>query len=295
MKMNRWIKPITFIFFLYFLAACRSKKENYEFFNRYVFLAHTYDKSNVLDARIPVLSNTFSQIWLGGDILDLGKDTNGIFTLDYLDKILNIKSSSTQWSLGNHEKRFGLSKIAKYTQKPGYYAKYIKGITLININSNLLEYSAGCAERNQQVNFVLQVLDTIQKSSHVILLSHHVIWEGFSEDSVLMKDYANTSHSHKFMYCSPNLTPHEVLAPKIDTLIKRKKKIIFLSGDFGQKNSTYAFQNKNGLTFLGNGILARNKYNKKFNRLKEEDSVLVFYHFYHSGILKWQFVPLSDL
>ena len=288
------LKGLTSLIALLLLVACSTKKDSFRDFQVYVFLGHTYNKSSVIDERIPMLRNVANQVWLGGDIIDGVSKYKKVSSLSYLNSIIDLKSRATHWSFGNHEQRFGIKQIVEFTKKPSYYATFFNGITLINLNSNLLEYEAGCEERNAQADFAIEVLDSVKQSAYVVLLSHHVIWEEFSEDNIKMNDYANSSHSKKFMYCAPNLTPFEVLSPAIQNLLKQDKKVIFLSGDFGQKNGTYEFHNrKNDMVFLGNGILARNKHNQKFKRYNTKDSMLVFYHFKHSKKLNWRFIPLN--
>ena len=278
------------------MSGCRPKaKVNLTFRNPevYVFLAHCYARDYVIDRRIPKITSANHHFWLGGDIcLNTANDTG---MLKYLDYFFDLKSPETHWTPGNHDLHDGFGKIEEFTGKPEYYAADVNGITLIVINSNRTDRLYSCQEAEAQTEFVISVLDTVQKSSHVILMSHHIFWSRMNKDSVPVSSYANTNHSHKLWKCDTEERAHDILLPRFNKLLDKGIGVILLAGDMGQKRSAYEHTNENGLVFLGNGGLSDMLYNnEKFPKAASDDSVLVFTHYPDRRTLSWKFVNAGN-
>ena len=90
----------------------------------------------------------------------------------YLDSVLDITGPNTHWTFGNHDIIKGREIILNYLNKPAFYATYVNGITLLNFDSNYND-QGDCNEVNEQTDYIKMVCDTIKKSSHLILISHH--------------------------------------------------------------------------------------------------------------------------
>ena len=125
----------------------------------------------------------FDQIWLGGDICSETTKKKG--TVTYLDQLFDLSSNNTHWAIGNHDFRNGnLNYITDATKRPLYYAQYQDGITLLVLNLFMEHrfYIDSCEYKQKQYEYVTEVLDTIQKSSHLVLLMHSVIWSDVDQE-----------------------------------------------------------------------------------------------------------------
>jgi len=259
----------------------------------YIFLGHSYASGHKVDKRIGKIWQTNHHYWLGGDICQ--NTTNEVKIFQNLDKIFDIKDADTHWALGNHDFHKTFKPIKAFTGKPEYYATYIKGITLLVMNSNIMENGFTCEEKRAQTDFIASVLDTVESSSHLIVMSHHIFWGRMNEDTAPVKTYANTDHSGRMWKCNPKLTAADILYPKLEEIMKKEIQVILLAGDMGQKQSAYEYRNENGIMFLGNGGLSDILYNnEKFPKASTADSVLVFTHYPDHQLLKWKFINVGN-
>ena len=271
----------------------KKKKGNYFKPEIYIFLGHTYAEKYKVDKRIANFRLTNHHFWLGGDIYQ--NTSNSTYMLEYINYLFDIKSPETHWAIGNHDFHKSYLPIEKFTGKSQYYAVNVNGITLIVMNSNLYSPEMPCEAKVKQTNYINSVLDTIQSSSHVILMSHHIFWGGMNEDERPVLSYANTDFSDKLFNCDFKENAKKALLPKLKSVLEKDVKVIFLSGDMGQKQSAYEYVNEDGMVFLGSGILSDILYNnEKFPKAGEEDSILVFSHYPEKRVLKWKFVNIGN-
>lgn len=276
--------------FIWFFFSCDSQKkqpDNKNEIKHYLFLGHVYDDSPPVDDRItPVFTHQFDAIWLGGDISYNASDS---INLEYLEELFHIKSDSTFWALGNHDISFG-NRMLKYMDKPAYSTHFFNRITLVVLNTND-QVEGNCSQINDQLAMVQSVCDSIQQSSHLIILSHFAPW-GAIDSCLQMKQKANTDISKRVFQCDPYATFDEVLYPELVKVKQKGIQPIFISGDFGQKQSTFEWQSPEGIVFLGQGMLSNTKYNQeKFKRYSQSDSILVFKHDISNKRLEWKFLP----
>ena len=229
--------------------------------------------------------------WLGGDLYS--NDFGLTRKFNCLNYYFNLSSPHTHWAIGNHDFDSTFFDIEAQTLKPSYYATYINGITLIVMNSNLYDVGSDCEAKNEQTDYINSVLDTIDQSSHVILMSHHVFWGRINDDTTDVFAYANTNLSNRYFYCQPDQKLETAIYPAILKLREKGKTVVFLSGDLGQKSTAYQHINKDGVVFLGNGILTNTLYNQKFSTYAQNDSVLVFTHYPAQRKLAWKFVNVG--
>lgn len=259
----------------------------------YIFLGHVYATDSTVDERIPRIRQGNHHFWLGGDLMLASSNSTKI--LNHLDYLFDLGSPSTHWAIGNHDYHGNFEEINHFSGKPDHYAVNISGITLIVVNSNIMDSGFSCEERIEQTDFINHVLDTVQMSSHVVLMSHHVFWGNLNEDSTDINTYANTNHTYKLWYCDPYLTACEAISEQLNRLVNENIKVILLAGDLGQKRSAYEYINKNGMVFLGNGGLSNTLYNsEKFTKASSDDSVLVFTHYPDQRVLNWKFINVGN-
>ena len=278
------IKIILFSILLASVYGCESKKKEFS----YIFMGHTYDTEPIIDKRIKIENlKTYDQIWLGGDITS---NSGEKWKLDYLDSVFKIKSNQTHWAFGNHDIRNGRDILVEYINKPPYYATNVNGITLLVYDTNYND-NGDCDDVNKQSEYIKMVCDTIQNSSHLILMGHHVPWGKI--DSNIVMNYANTSLENRVFQCDTFDFFHNVIYPKLVDVQQKNIQVICLAGDLGQKQSTYQYKTNEGIYFLGSGLLSTNNYNTKFSQYGKSDSVLVFSHIPSKRTLNWKFKKME--
>ncbi len=252
-------------------------------------MGHIYDEVPIIDKRISKSHLAkFDQVWLGGD---LTHDTGVEWKLNYLDSVMDIAGPNTHWTFGNHDILKGRDIILNYVNKPIFYAAYVKGITLLNFDSNFYD-QGDCKELNEQTNFIKMVCDTIQASSHLILMSHHVPWGGI--ESLDAWSFANTSIEGRAFMCDTVGFYSNTIYPKLVEVQNKGVQVLHLAGDLGQKQSTFEYKTKEDIHFLGCGNLSSNEYNLIFKKVTSNDSVLVFEHRPDSNSLKWKFIDVGN-
>jgi len=258
----------------------------------YVFLGHTYESKDKVDSRIETLDfSKYNQIWLGGDILS--ETTLNKTSINYLECMFNISSPNTHWALGNHDTRNGNVKwITNETGRPSYYATYIDGITLLVLNTTLLNFTNDTANLNLQYNLIKKVCDTISKSSHLVLISHHAVWNNVDQITN-MNMIANTDASHLWFNLNPNLKYKDGIYPKLQEVQNKGIDVIHIAGDFGQKSANYEKTTSEGIQFIGSGITANISINDQYPSTGTPDSILILQHDILKRTLKWHFETLQ--
>ncbi|MBI9037951.1 MAG: hypothetical protein JEY97_07450 [Bacteroidales bacterium] len=262
--------------------------------NSYIFMGHTYASNTTIDERLESFNFTpFQQIWLGGDIC--AETTKDFSTLIYLDGIFDLGNSNTHWTLGNHDVRNGnIDWVVDVTEKETFHAQFFNNITLLVLNTNLNYGGVDCGKINAQFELIKDVCDTIQKSSHLIVLTHNVVWANI-DDEMMVEEYANTVNSSILFRCSPDQNFKESVFPLFENVMKKEIQVIFIAGDFGQNATSYEFITENGMVFLGSGIASDVPYNEQFPTWGLPDKVLVLDHDTLNQGISWQFLDLDLL
>ncbi len=268
----------------------------------YLFLGHTYSwqHTDKVDPRVERLNlDSFSEIWLGGDIT--AHTTEHFSTIQYLEDLFDLDSPNTHWALGNHDTRYGnVEWITQATGRNTYYAHYQNGITRL-----VLDYQQGhsqlyqdtCERMEAQLEYIQSVTDTISHSSHLIVMMHMVVW-GNVESGMNTAASANAESSWIPWDCTGSKFKHAIY-PHLLEVQKRGIDVMVISGDGGQKAKQYAYTTEEGMQFFISGIN---------NSLKKEDapqfhgifswnpdSVLVFYHDEGLRELNWEFRQLNEM
>ncbi|MFT7545150.1 MAG: hypothetical protein ACI8YO_001935 [Gammaproteobacteria bacterium] len=116
------------------------------------------------------------QIWLGGDICS--ETSREQSTMYYLENLFCVSSDTTHFALGNYDMRNGnLHYITDVTQRPTCYTSTFNGITLMVLNTNFGHMGVyDTIQMKMQFEMIENVCDSIENSSHLIILSHHVFW-----------------------------------------------------------------------------------------------------------------------
>lgn len=224
---------------------------------KYVFLGHIYQKEDSVDSRIERLDySIYDQIWLGGDLCSETTKEKG--TIDYLNKLFKLYKETTHWAVGNHDVRNGnLEWITNATGRPFFYSSHFDGITLLVLNTSL--YTNGGYDTsavNEQYELIQSVCDTIENSSHLVILTHHLIW-GTIDNTSNAIEASNKDHSWYHLNFNPEQTYSSGLHPLLNEVTQRGVKVVCIAGDFGQSQSKYINESPDGITYIGSGISSR--------------------------------------
>ncbi|TAH40128.1 MAG: hypothetical protein EYC69_12025 [Bacteroidetes bacterium] len=283
------MKIFSFYFLLFFLlistSSCRkNKKDNpadpEHTIVKYLHLSHTRTNTNpTMDSTVEAMSfSAYDMLWLGGDLASTSSSDDS--TMNHLDSIFNLGSPNTLWSLGNHDYS-DLQRVQNYTGRNPFYSYFKNGITIIVLDTqDSLSNIIGA-----QKVFFDAVTDTLDRSSHLIVLLHKLIWMyGDSVFEPQIPSVTNGGFGNCFYCVNPNNFNTEIY-PKLLSLKQRGINVICVGGDIGFNVKEFSHVNNDGIVFLASGINAGSSGN----------SGLVFSHDVVQKQLSWRFTPLEEL
>jgi hypothetical protein len=283
--------------------ACTTPQDNDR---TYIFLGHPYDWQDWygIDPRLEQLDySLYDQVWLGGDVCS--RTTFKPSTLDYLDSIFDLSSDKLQWTLGNHDIKYGnIHFITDKTGRPTYYTQTFDGICLLVLNTNLFRFfpakqlTDDCEERLSQLQLIESVTDTVSECSHLVILHHHAIMSDLRRDSIgQIPDVFNINYPDVQASCDSAFYLTNFLYPKLQKVKKRGVEVVLVGGDLGMRSKTCEFWTPDSIVFLGSGINnslefeTAPDYVTSFNK----DSILIFRRDVEKQTLDWEFVELNGL
>lgn len=252
---------------------------------KYIFMGHTYQLGGGgtrVDERIEQLDlSVYEGIWLGGDICS--EATLEYSTIEYLDRLFDLSNPNTYWTFGNHDIRNGnLEWIHEFSGKETFYTHYQNGFTSIILNTNLVP--SQCEQLNDQYYMIENVCDTIQQSSHLILLMHHGIWGGVP-DLPSPGWYAHSNLIYWNSNCfSVNSTFVNSIYPMLLEVENRGIDVICILGDMGATQKKIDLQSVDSISFLGCGL-----------NDSPEDNVLIMEYETETRNLNYHFHNLDSL
>ena len=247
---------------------------------QYLHLSHTRTNANPkLDLLVEKLDYTqFDLLWLGGDLAQLTSADDA--TMQHVDSIFDLSNKNTLWALGNHDYT-DLKRVSEFTKKPRYYSQHQNGITTVVLDT---QDSLSNIYREQKA-FLFAILDTIQRSSHLVLLHHKLIWMYNHPELEKRAKAISNAEIGTCSYCiNPNNFNEEVY-PKLVELEKRGIEVICIGGDIGFNSKEFEYETKDGIYFLASGIHSDEPNNK----------ALLFKHQLADRKLTWKFLPLENL
>lgn len=280
--MNKRLYSIL-VLFTFFLFSC--KKEDVIVIpvsesKSYLHLSHTRTNSNPsMDSVVEKVDfRKFDMLWLGGDLAHLTSADDA--TMTHVDSIFDIGNINTLWALGNHDYT-DLNRVEEYTNRPPYYSMNQDGITFIILDTqDSLSNIIGA-----QKDFLLGVLDTIQESTHLVILHHKLIWmygNAYLEPQI--SSISNGGLGSCFYCINPNNFNSEIY-PKLVEIKQRGIEVLCIGGDIGFKVTEFEYQTSEGIYFLASGITNNEKNNK----------ALLFQHDLTTNSLTWSFKLLTEL
>ncbi len=248
----------------------------------FLHLAHTRTGANpLLDPEVELIDfSYFDMLWLGGDLALATSEDDSIML--HVDSVFHLGNETTLWSLGNHDYA-DLNRIQNFTHRNAFYASYQNNITFLVLDTqDSLSNITG-----DQLELFKSVTDTIQESTHLIILHHKLIWMYGNPDlEPIIGSVANggLGPGACFSCIHPN-NFYSHIYPELLEVEKRGIEVICVAGDIGFRRSEFQHTTEEGIQFLASGIEAGKTNNK----------ALLFIHNSTLGTLDWEYVFLTQL
>jgi hypothetical protein len=220
----------------------------------------------------------FDVLCLGGDLALLTSLDEA--TMEKTDSYFNVSDPNTLWSLGNHDYS-DLDLVEAYTGRPPYYAYNKNGITFIVLDTqDSLSNIVG-----EQLNLFNSVMDTLTESTHLIVLSHKLIWMySHPELNSEIDSISNGIFGECFHCVNPN-NFYEDLYPRLIEAKQGGIEVICLAGDIGIKVKDFYYLTDEEIIFLASGL----------SYTESENFAILFKHNVSKNELTWEYKLLNDL
>lgn len=246
----------------------------------YLHISHTRGPSDYLmvDGVETIDYSKYDVLMLGGDLLVSTTALSG--GMDKVDAIFDVGNPNTLWSIGNHDD-INPSMIPLYTNRPFHYSYYKNGITylVLDTENDFSNIS------NAQLDLFNAVVDTIQESSHLIVMTHKLIWmSGNNNIEPLANSTANGGLGLETWEINPNNFYNDLYWNLLEVQ-ERGVQVICIGGDIGFHVSEFQYRFNSGIQLLASGV----SYTETINK------ALVFKHFPSIRKLTWEYVELKDL
>jgi len=246
----------------------------------YLHISHTRTNDNyeIDEAASKINYSKYDMVWLGGDMEYLTSEDD--YSMEYLNTIFDVGNKNTLWSIGNHDYS-NIETVSRFTNRPTFYSCYKNGITFIVFDTQY-DY---CSITGLQKEMFDHVTDTIEKSSHLIILHHKLIWM-YANDSLdkLMETIPNAPLGDHTYNINPN-NFYTAVYPKLTELKQRGIEVLCIAGDIGLKTDTFEYISPDGICFLASGIHFGYENNK----------ALLFEHDITNRTLTWKYVLVNQL
>jgi len=275
---------IFFISLIYLISSCKKSETPSPKVDptrkNYIHVSHTRTAANpYMDSVIESIDyQKFDMVWLGGDLAYLTSQDDE--TMSHIDSILDLGSFNTLWSLGNHDYS-DLDRIQSFTNRPLYYSYNNDGITYIVLDtqdslSNVVGF---------QKELFDYVVDTISKSSHLVIIHHKLIWMYNNPDLEPQIDSIPNGGFGDCFYCINPNNFYTDLYPKLVEVKRRGIEVICIGGDIGFNTKEFQYTTKEGIHLLASGIATGSIGNK----------ALIFNHDITNKRLIWEYKLISEL
>jgi hypothetical protein len=246
----------------------------------YLHLSHTRTNQNpFLDSKVEIIDfSKFEILLLGGDLAFLTSQNEA--TMNYVDAVYDLSNENTLWSLGNHDTN-SVALVESYTNRMSYYAYSKNKICFLVLNTqDSLSNIVG-----DQLDFFNNVMDTIQESSHLIILTHKLIW---MYSHPILQSQIDSISNGQYGSCSYCVNPNNFYDDIYPRLIEAKVggiEVLCIAGDIGIKTKEFSFITDENITFLASGIW----YNDDGNK------ALILNHNLVKKELYWEFMLIDNL
>lgn len=262
------------------LLSCSKEKRSSDRERVYLFLAHTRTDNNPeIDHDVKNIEfDRYNLLVLGGDLSYL--TSNDEQSIIEVGNIFNLKSPSTLFAPGNHDYS-NPELLKKHTNRELFYSYSSESITWLILDTE----KNSCNIKDDQMSLVKSVCDTISKSTHLILVSHKLLWLNDNGDlQKLANDVPNAGIGNMAHQINPNNFYSEIY-PLLTKVQNRGTQVICLAGDIGFKKNQFEYLTNEGIWLLASGI--------KFN--DDLKFGLRFIHNLTKMKLSWEYTPVQDL
>lgn len=248
----------------------------------YEFLALGHPRTNdnsTIDPEVSQMNfDPYDLLLLGGDIAWSTSRDTGILHL--MDSIFDIKSETTLWALGNHDYT-NPALIEDFTGKPNFYHYAFKNISFVILDTedSLTSFT------QPQHDLLKAVIDTLQETTHLILLHHKLGWMYGHPELESQIDAITNGGSGDCNYCTNPNNFYERTYPLLLQVKNKGVEVICLAGDIGNKVTSFDYLTDEGIHFIGTGI----EYNQSGNE------VLLFEYTPDIDLLSWRHELLANL
>jgi len=248
--------------------------------NTYLHIAHTRTDINpvLIDGVSKIDYSVYDMLWLGGD-LTLNTSGKNKY-LKQINMVFDVKSKSTLWSLGNHDYT-DLRKLNRFIKRPSFYSVNRNRITFIILDTqDSLSNIVG-----EQLELFKSVIDTIENSTHLILLHHKLIW--MDDHDTLRSKISKISNGYygECFHCLNENNFYSEIYPRL-VLVKQKGiKVLCIAGDIGHKAQEFEIETTDGIYFLASGMSESIKENR----------AIVFSHNIATQELRWEYRLIKTL
>lgn len=247
---------------------------------KYLHISHTRGPSDYLmvDGVETIDYSKYDVLMLGGDLLV--STTTFAAGMEKVDSLFDVGNPNTLWSIGNHDD-INPAMIPLYTNRPFHYSYHKNGITYLVLDTE----NDFCNISNDQLALFNAVVDTIQESSHLIVMTHKMIWmSGNNILEPLANSTANGGLGLETWEINPN-NFYDDLYWSLLEVQERGVQVICIGGDIGFNTSEFQFRFDSGIHLLASGV----SYTETINK------ALVFEHYPTIRQLTWEYVELKDL
>ncbi len=275
------ISNTTFVLLIFLFISCTQEGETNQIMT-YLHLGHIRTENPGEESVNPHLFdldyNDFDLLLLGGDLT--ANSSLADSTLVYLDSLFDLDDSNTHWILGNHDIG-NIEKALEYTKRPEFYSFHMNGITYLVLNSQK-ESPGDCRIRQNQIELIQSVTDTISESSHLVVLSHKLLWLAGHED--LKKHVGKGKWDWACNYRLDHSNWNTDVRPMLEQVQDNDIQVICLAGDIGNNTRSFEEKSKSGIIYLASGLSLTDIPSSK---------ILILEHNVTKGKLSWKFKNLK--
>jgi hypothetical protein len=157
---------------------------------KFIFVPHPRSENKTRQSVLPGIEkidfSLYDMTLLGGDLTYYTSINRT--SMDYCDKLFNLKSPNTLWTMGNHDLN-SRSLIQEYTSRPSYFSYYRDHITFVVLDVEL--DASGLTKSlisGAQLDWLKTISDTISKSDYLLVLHGRLLWMIGNDDFKIRLD-----------------------------------------------------------------------------------------------------------
>jgi hypothetical protein len=249
---------------------------------KFIFVPHPRSENKTQQSVLPGIEkidfSLYDMTLLGGDLTYYTSISRT--SMDYCDKLFDLKSPNTLWTMGNHDLN-SRSLIQEYTGRPPYYAFYRDHITFLVLDTE--QNASGLTKSlisGAQLDWLKTVTDTISNSDYLIVLHGRLLWMIGNDDLKTRLD--SVAESTKQLV-STNFYPD--VFPLLQKVKAKGVRVMCLGGDKSKINIDYSPEDS--IYFLTSTMAP------EFT--DDQNDVMVFNYNIANREMSWKFVSLTNI